>query len=226
MSGKFDFAGILEKHRGEKHLVVLHDYPDPDAISCAFAHKLISARFGIQVDILYTGKISHSQNLALVKLIGIDLIPFKSDLNLKQYQASVFLDHQGSTVKNVVDALNAAGVPVLILVDHHEPQEKLKAAFTDIRKTGSTATIYTHHIKQGLLELQKSQKEHVALATALLHGILTDTVGFIRADQEDLQAAAFLSQFRDAVLLEQVMNQSRSKQVMDVIRRALGNRVV
>jgi nanoRNase/pAp phosphatase (c-di-AMP/oligoRNAs hydrolase) len=59
----------------------------------------------------------------------------------------------------------------------------------------------------------------------LLHGVLTDTGGFTRADSDDFQAAAFLSRFRDAELLEQIMMQARSKQAMEVIRRALGDRV-
>ncbi len=226
MAEKLKIAEILERHHGEKHLVVLHDYPDPDAISSAFAHRLISAEYDIEVDILYSGKISRSQNVALVKLLGIDLIPYKSSLDLKQYQGAVFLDHQGANANGTLKALEAANVPVLIVVDHHEPQDIVKAAFTDIQKSGSTATIYAHYLEHGLLQVQKGLKEHVAMATALMHGILTDTGGFIRADQEDFQSAAFLSQFSDPNLLEQIMNQTRSKKVMDVIRRALENRTV
>jgi nanoRNase/pAp phosphatase (c-di-AMP/oligoRNAs hydrolase) len=74
--------------------------------------------------------------------------------------------------------------------------------------------------------MQKGRKEHVAMATALMHGILTDTQGFVRAEAEDLAAAAYLSQFRDPDLLERILNQSRSKQTMDVIHRALANRVI
>ena len=77
-------AELLEKHRGERHVVVLHDFPDPDAISSAFAHRLISAEYDIEVDILFTGKISHSQNIALVKLLGIDLIPYDGNRDLNQ----------------------------------------------------------------------------------------------------------------------------------------------
>jgi nanoRNase/pAp phosphatase (c-di-AMP/oligoRNAs hydrolase) len=226
MAPKLSIAEILEKHRGEKHLVILHDYPDPDAISSAFAHRLISEEYDIAVDILYSGKISHGQNVALVKLLGIDLIPYKIGLDLKQYQGAVFIDHQGTSANGIIKALEAAEVPVLIVVDHHELQEGVKAAFIDIQKTGSTATIYARYLKQGLLEIQKGLKEHIAMATALMHGILTDTGGFIQADQEDFQSAAFLSQFSDPKLLEQIMNQARSKQVMDVIRRALENRTV
>jgi nanoRNase/pAp phosphatase (c-di-AMP/oligoRNAs hydrolase) len=59
-----------------------------------------------------------------------------------------------------------------------------------------------------------------------MHGILTDTAEFIRAGVEDFQAAAFLSQFRDADLLSQIMSQARSKQTMEIIRRALAHRTI
>jgi nanoRNase/pAp phosphatase (c-di-AMP/oligoRNAs hydrolase) len=226
MDEKHPLACLLEQRRGEKHLVVLHEYPDPDAISSAFAHQAISAEYNIETDIVYAGKISHNQNIALVKLLGIDLAPYEEGLDLSQYHGAVFLDNQGTTVNGITKALISANVPILIVVDHHEPQGNLVAAYTDIQKTGSTATIYARYIEQGMLSLQKDRKEHVAIATALLHGIITDTAGFNTAGKEDFQAAAYLSQFRDPDLLEQIMNQARSKQVMEVINRALGNRIV
>jgi nanoRNase/pAp phosphatase (c-di-AMP/oligoRNAs hydrolase) len=224
MEKKKNISEILEQHRGEKHLVVLHDYPDPDAISSAFAHKLISTEFAIETDIIYTGKISHSQNVALVKLLGIDLGPYDGKIDLSKYQGAVFLDNQGTTVDGIVKSLTAANVPILMVIDHHEPQNILAPEYSDIQKTGSTATIYARYIEEGLLPLQKSRKEHIAVATALMHGILTDTVGFIRAEMEDFRAAAYLSQYRDPDMLEHIMNQTRSKQVMDIIQRALENR--
>src|SRR5437667_5263965 len=36
-----ELAALLETHRGERHAIVMQDYPDPDAISTAWAHKLI-----------------------------------------------------------------------------------------------------------------------------------------------------------------------------------------
>jgi nanoRNase/pAp phosphatase (c-di-AMP/oligoRNAs hydrolase) len=224
MEDKPKIAEILESHRGERHLIVLHDYPDPDAISSAFAHRLISTRFDIEADILYTGKISHQQNIALVRLLAVDLLTYDEQLDLGQYQAAIFVDHQGNTSEKVVAALEKANVPVLLVVDHHPLQDRLKPEFSDIQQTGSTATIYAGYLKQGILELDTARKEHVMAATALMHGILSDTAGFIRASAEDLEAAAFLSRFRDAELLEQIMSQARSKQAMNIIHRALGNR--
>jgi nanoRNase/pAp phosphatase (c-di-AMP/oligoRNAs hydrolase) len=113
------------------------------------------------------------------------------------------------------------------VVDHHEAQEMLQAEFTDIRRTyGATATIYSEYLEHGLVEMDKGNKDHVRLATALTHGIITDTGGFVRANWEDFHAAAFLSSFKDADLLEQVMTQARSRQTMEIIHQALGNRQI
>src|SRR5436309_15065188 len=88
---------ILQAHRGEKHAIVLQDYPDADAISSGYAHQLISAQWGIDADILYDGRISHPQNLALVKLLGIPLIRTEDAPPLDSYRASIFVDNQGTT---------------------------------------------------------------------------------------------------------------------------------
>ena len=226
MKPKVDIAKVLETHRGERHLVVLHDYPDPDAISAGYAHALISAEFGIDVDILYTGEVSHQQNIALVKLLGNSLIRFSQTLDMNRYQAAVFVDHQGTTTEEVTAALQAAGVPVLLVVDHHQIQDRLKPEFSEIQPVGSTATIYACYLDQGVIQMDTSRREHVLVATALVHGILTDTSGFVRAGADDLLAAAYLSRLRDAEVLTELMSQSRSKHTMEVIHQALENRVI
>jgi nanoRNase/pAp phosphatase (c-di-AMP/oligoRNAs hydrolase) len=226
MQLKLNLSEILTAHQGERHLIVLHEYPDPDAISAAIAHRLISEAFNIDVDIVYSGKISHHQNLALIRLIGVDLIEFDDTLDFEPYQAAIFVDHQGTTVEPIISALEAAQVPVLLVVDHHENQDRLQPEFSEMHKVGSTATIYANYLHAGVLDLETAKKPHVAIATALLHGILTDTSGFIRATAIDFEAAAFLSRYRDAELLEQIMKQARPKKSMEIIRRALGDRVI
>ena len=220
-----ELAEVLQSHRGERHVVVLQDYPDPDAISSALAHQLISGQYDIETDIFYGRKISHQQNRALVRLLGIDLIHYEETLKLENYAGAIFVDSQGTTAGRITKALDKAGVATLVVVDHHEPQEMLQAEFTDIRRAyGATATIYAEYLEHGLLEMDKGDRDHVMLATALTHGIMTDTAGFVRAHWQDFHAAAFLSSFKDADLLEQVLTQARSRQTMEIIQRALENR--
>ncbi len=216
----------LQSHRGEKHLIVLQDFPDPDAISSAFAHQIISAAHDIQCDIVYTGKISHQQNVALVKLLGIELIRFDAANDWSKYSGAVYVDNQGTTAEDIVRQLEQSGVPALLVVDHHELQHRLEPACEDIRRTfGSTATIYAEYLEKGFVQLDKSRKEHVMVATALTHGIITDTNGLVRAGAEDFHAAAFLSNYRDPDLLEQIMNQARPKKTMTVIQKALQEKI-
>lgn len=217
---------LLTARRGERHIIVLHAYPDPDAISAACAHRLISARCGIDTDIVYCGTISHSQNIALTRLLKLELVPYDSTLDLKQYQGAIYVDHQGTTCNALVEALEAAGVPALIIVDHHEAQGRLRPAFSDVRRTGATATIYAEYLESGPIKLAKANPEHVTVATALMHGLMSDTANFVRANVEDFHAASYLSQFSDANLLSQIMSQSRSKPTMEIIHRALACRTI
>ncbi len=225
MSKATELAELLEAHRGERHAIVMQDYPDPDAISTAWAHKMIAVRFGIDCDIIYEGRISHQENLALVQLTDLELVRYSEGQSLDQYQGTVFVDNQGTTAA-LTDKFADAGIKPLVIVDHHEKQDRIEAEFTDIRKIGATATIYTEYIREGLLELNKSDPGHVKLATALMHGIRSETSGLVRAREEELEAATFLSRYADSSLLEDILSVKRSKQVMDVIRLALENREI
>jgi len=225
MSQEKKFLETLESHRGERHIVILHKYPDPDAIASGYAHRIISATFDIETDILYSGTISHPQNIALIQALDYNFILFEEDFDFAPYDSAIFVDHQGNTVNKIVDQLNIAEVKLLAVVDHHENQNRYEFEYEDIRKIGSTATIYAQYLQQSSVKLDKSNKEQVLMATALMHGILTDTNYFVRATEADLQAAAYLSNYRDIELLKLIMSQSRSKQVMDIIRRALKNRM-
>ena len=219
-----ELEALLTAHSGERHAIVMQDYPDPDAISSALAHKMIAARFNIECDIVYEGRISHQENLALVQLAEIELVRHNGD-DLKEYDGTVFVDSQGTT-SALTDKFAAAGVPALVVVDHHERQDRVSAEFEDIRKIGATATIYTEYIQEGLLELNKSDIHHVRLATALMHGLRSETSSLIRAREEEMEAATFLTRFVDHSMLEDILSVKRSKHVLDVINQALANREI
>jgi nanoRNase/pAp phosphatase (c-di-AMP/oligoRNAs hydrolase) len=216
---------LLEAHRGERHIVALQDFPDPDAISSAWAHSFICEQFNITVDTFYEGTISHQENQALVRLLDIEMQKYDEGVDLSRYQASVFIDNQGTTTK-LTERLKRVGVKPLIIVDQHEKQRVLEAEFTDIRKVGATATIYTEYLKEGALTLDKHNRAHVKLATALMHGIRSDTGDLVRATEEDFLAAAYLSRFTDTALLGEILSVKRSKRVMDVIEAALAHRLI
>jgi nanoRNase/pAp phosphatase (c-di-AMP/oligoRNAs hydrolase) len=224
------FRQVLERHRGDRQLVILQDFPDPDALSSAWAYKLIAQKFEIQCEIVYAGTLSHQENIALVKLTGLPIqrwtLQNARTKDLSIYKGCVFIDNQGTT-SQLFASVQQANVPITVVIDHHSMQDDLHAEFADIRTyTRATATILTQYLQSGLLKLDNNITEHVKCATALMHGLRSDTNRLMQAQEEDFLAAAFLSRFYDAQLLNAVMQSSRSKQVMDVIERSLKNRIV
>ncbi len=220
----------LEQHQGERQLVILQDFPDPDALSSAWAYKLITENFDIQCDIVYAGTISHQENIALVRLTGLPVQRWNSQTaknkDLSVYQGCVLIDNQGTT-SQLLELTKQAGVPTTVIIDHHSIQDGVKAEFADIRpNVRATATILTQYLQAGLLNLDSNTSDHVKCATALMHGLRSDTNRLMHAQEEDFLAAAYLSRFYDTQLLNAVLQTSRSKQVMDVIERSLKNRSV
>ncbi|HYE73132.1 MAG TPA: bifunctional oligoribonuclease/PAP phosphatase NrnA [Blastocatellia bacterium] len=219
-------AALLDQHRGERHIIVIQSFPDPDAISSALAHQMIAARREIECDIAYDGVISHPENVALVELLQLRLMHFTERDDLRRYQGSIFVDNQGTT-SGLTERLSAAEVPVLAIIDHHEPQGLIEAEFTDIRtNSNATATIYTEYLESDLLRLERANPDHERLATALMHGIRSETHGLVRAAYADFQAAAYLAEFVDQETLATILSNQRSRNTMDVIQAALAARVV
>jgi nanoRNase/pAp phosphatase (c-di-AMP/oligoRNAs hydrolase) len=222
----------LDTHQGERFILVIQDFPDPDALSSAWAFQLIAAQSEIQCDIVYAGTLSHQENIALVKLTGL---PAKrlgpqtlKDCDLSDYQGCVLVDSQG-TNSQLMPLVKAANIPILVVIDHHTPQGELDipGAFVDIRpQSRATATILTEYLQGGLLDFNSNNPIHVKCATALMHGIRSDTINLLQAQEADYLAAAYLSRIYDGQLLNAVLQSARSKRVMEVIERSLKNRLI
>jgi nanoRNase/pAp phosphatase (c-di-AMP/oligoRNAs hydrolase) len=220
----------LEQHRGKRQIVVIQDFPDPDALSSAWAYQLIAEPYQIQCDIVYAGTLSHQENIALVKLTGLPAkrwgVQTLKDRDLSVYQGCVLVDSQGNN-SQLMPLVKAAGIPVVVIIDHHSHQGKLEAEFIDLRPSiRATATILTQYLQAGLLDFNASNPIHVKCATALMHGIRSDTANLLQAQEADLLTVAYLSRIYDPQLLTAVLQSARSRRVMDVIERSLKNRTI
>lgn len=217
---------LLETRRGERHIVALQDFPDPDAISSGLAYREIARRFDVEVDVVYDGFISHPENLALVNLLNIELRRYSEEMDLAGYAAAVFVDNQGTTT-HLTERLRAAGVPTLAVIDHHDPQDLLDPVFADVRPVGAAATLFAEYLESGvILQLNAREPRHVQLATALMHGLHSETDGFVRARPPEYRAAAYLSHIMDPDLLERVLCVQKSRATMQVVEAGLRNRQV
>lgn len=221
---------LLKKHSGTRQLVLLQDFPDPDALSSAWAYSLMASAYNIRCDIFYSGTLSHQENIALVKLTNLPAKRWPSQEkdapDLTEYQGYVLVDTQGTT-SHLTKIVKAAKLPLLLVVDHHASQGKLDAELADIRPDiHATATMMAQYLSAGIIKLDRSQSIHVKCATALMHGLRSDTSQLMQASEPDFMAAAYLSQYYDAQLLSAVLQASRSRRVMDVIERSLRNRLM
>ncbi|MCL1474620.1 DHH family phosphoesterase [Argonema antarcticum] len=220
----------LERHRNEHQLIIVQDFPDPDGLSSAWTYKLIAQQYDIHCEIVYGGTLSHQENIALVKLTNLPAERWTPQTiktkNLSVYGGLVLVDNQGNT-SQLTPFLQQAGIPITVVIDHHKLQGNLEAEFVDIRPSvRATATILTQYLQAGLLNLDSSVSEHIKCATSLMHGLRSDTNALRQAQEDDFLAAAYLSRFYDAQLLEAILQTNRSKRVMDAIERSLKNRTV
>ena len=224
------FRQMFERNKGTRQLILLQDFPDPDALSSAWTYKLIAEQYDIQCEIIYAGALSHQENIALVKLTGLPLQRWTLETvktkDLSVFQGCAFIDNQGTTC-NLTEFILAAGVPIASVIDHHNLQGEMNAEFIDLRpQIRATATIFAEYLQAGLLVLDSSVSLHIKCATALMHGLRSDTIALRQAQEEDFLAAAYLSRFYDPQLLNAVLQSSRSKWVMDAIERSLKHRTV
>ncbi|NER82147.1 MAG: bifunctional oligoribonuclease/PAP phosphatase NrnA [Leptolyngbya sp. SIO1D8] len=222
---------FLSAHAGDRHLVLIQDFPDPDALSSAWAYQLICKNHDINCDIYYGGTLSHQENIALVRLTNLPARRWqpqgKPQLDLSQYQGYVLIDTQGTTCQ-LTPLVEAANLPLILVIDHHSTQKDLDAELVDLRPhIRATATILSQYLQSGeLLTLDRSNNTHVKCATALMHGLRSDTNHLMHAAEADFMAAAYLSNYYDPQLLAAILRASRSRRVMDVIERSLRNRQV
>ncbi len=137
------------------------------------------------------------------------------------------LDTQGTTCQ-LTRLVEDSDLSLFLVVDHHAPQREISATLVDLRPDiRATATILTQYLQsEELLTLDRSNNIHVKCATALMHGLRSDTNNLMHAAEADFMAAAYLSNYYDPQLLAAVLQASRSKRVMDVIERSLRNRKV
>lgn len=219
------FIQSLESARGAHVLIVMKGHPDPDCIGSASALQYCYREFDIQSSILYFDEISHPENRALVKVIEMEMMLYKEDFDFSPYQYLAFVDSQDATITGY-DMGDLP--PILTFVDHHKETGKVQSEFVDIREDlGATSSIFAEYLEYiPELSLQKSLATHAYIATALMHGIRTDTDDLMLGSPSDFYAAGYLRQFIDRDLLRTVSKQSVTARTMEIITKGLNNKVI
>lgn len=162
-------------------LVVMQDFPDPDAIAAAAALRDIAKAFhDITTTLVCGGFVGRAENRALLKYMGLNIKSLDS-VNVESFAAVALVDTQPGAGNN---GLGHDIVPDIV-IDHHPVRTQTrKVTFSDVRRRyGATSTILYEYLICAELPFS------VPLSTALLYGIRSDTADLGReACRADIDA--------------------------------------
>ncbi len=166
---------------------------DPDAIASAMAVKRLLWRKVSSVTISNINVIKRPDNVAMVRLLGVNLVHIDDLKKPERFNRVVIVDsqpgHSDLFRRFAVDAV----------IDHH-PRSEFNAAYADIRpEYGANSTILTEYIRAAKI------KPSTKLATGLFHAIKTDTRNFERQTLiEDVRAFQFLFKHANTTLARKI----------------------
>jgi nanoRNase/pAp phosphatase (c-di-AMP/oligoRNAs hydrolase) len=193
----------------DQTLIVIN--ADPDAIASAMAVSRLLWRRVLNVTISHVNTINRPDNLAMLRLLNVTLVPFK-DIDQNQYRKIVIVDSQPDH--------NEFMAPLLpdVIIDHH-PDTNAKAPYLDIRPHyGATATILTEYLRTARI------KPSVKLATGLFHAIKTDTDAFKgRTVIEDVRAFQYLFHHANIHLARKIEQADLRLEFLKYFKTALQN---
>jgi nanoRNase/pAp phosphatase (c-di-AMP/oligoRNAs hydrolase) len=197
-------------------VVVSHVNPDPDSLASMLGIKALveAAQPGKPVILTFDGMIARSENRAMVELIPIPVVPVET-VNIDAATAVVMVDTQPHTGRRHSEA----AIPQAVL-DHHETGGDLSGVlFSDIRThLGATSTMVTGYL------LEQRVMVTPPLATALLYGIESETMGYPReASSLDDGALIWLFPRADKDLLARIRNPKLPQSHFATFQSALAN---
>jgi len=185
---------------------------DPDAMASALALQRIFWRKVKHTIICRVNAIKRSDNLAMVKLLGLQ-IPYVNRADISKVTKWATVDSQPHHHPRL------SKVKFDIIIDHHPPAKDLEAPFIDIRDNyGATSSMLTEYLKAA------SIKPSARLATALFYGIKTDTVNFARASSAgDIQAFKYLYPFVNLNIIKKIESSEINRANLAAFQTAFEN---
>jgi len=178
-------------------LILTHDNPDPDSLASAVAlGYLLEERTGIKTSVAYGGIIGRAENIALVKVLHLPVVPI-SEVRLEEFDLCGLVDTQPTVGNHSLPPDHAADV----VIDHHPLRdETAQAPFADVGGDyGATSTMLVQYLRAANLE------PPTAVATALFYGIKADTRDLGRqTTPSDVETYLWLFPRADKMLLGQI----------------------
>lgn len=175
-----------------------HNFPDPDAISCAFGLQKLLAHKNIGATICYKGKIDRYNTLKLIELLEIRLENLEEiDEHLEEEDEVILVDAQKGN-SNIIDMTGTE----IICIDHHPTFGKAEYRYADIRpEYGACATMIAEYFFESGIPMD------TRTATALSYGIRSDTDKLSRGtNKKDLEMLYRMYDMSDQLMIQMLEN--------------------
>ncbi|MBI5815217.1 MAG: DHH family phosphoesterase [Nitrospinae bacterium] len=193
--------------------IVLQDDPDPDAIACGLAVQALLGRNRATAPMVTFGSVTRNENVAMVKMLKTVVLTVTS-ADLKAFDRIVMVDVQPPYFDNDqiprVDAV----------IDHHPYPVEYDATFKDVNTMyGATSTMMYEYLTASGERITKR------LATALLYGVMSDTMRLERgATRRDFEAFTALWPMANKDMLSDMARPRLKNGELKYFTRAIRNR--
>lgn len=194
-------------------LILTHDYPDPDAIASAYAlQHILEAKYGLPSKMAYGGIVGRTENKSMVRLLNIPIRKL-NPADFKKYKNTALVDTQPGFKNNSFPNKRRAA----IVIDQHFSDKKPPADFVLIdTECGATSTLLAQALLLSHIEIP------TPLATALVYGILTDTLYFFRSHDRDIvQTYLDIVSNCDMKILAEIQNPEHTADFFKILRRGI-----
>lgn len=216
MTKPLELSYFFEEHKEELNplLILTHDYPDPDALASAYALYYLAQHIGIRAKIVYGGEIGRAENREMVRLLKIPAKKLRTS-DFRYYPKVALVDTQPGFENNSFPKQKHA----TMVIDQHTASQEVNADFVLVdTESGSTSALLGREL------LAKGFEIPVKLATALVYGILSDTLDFSRTTHRETIDTYFeLLPFADMRLLARIQNPSRPRRFFSEMLRSIQN---
>lgn len=203
---------IISNIKGDKVYIQTHNFPDPDAIACAYGLANLLEAKGINASICYKGNIERTVTAKMVKLLEIDVYEYQEASELNEEDEIILVDAQKGN-SNIID-MNGQEI---ICIDHHPVYEKIDYMFSDIRpEVGACASIIASYYFENDIPMPPK------VATALIYGIKMDTANLKRGvEQLDLDMFYKLYMMGNKKILENLDSSVLNYEDLEAYKKAL-----
>ncbi len=186
---------IIANISEDRVYIQTHNFPDPDAIACAYGLAELLKAKGIDARICYKGNIERTVTAKMAGLLGIEVKEYMNPDEFSEEDEFILVDAQKGN-SNIID-MNGQEI---ICIDHHPVYEHVNYRFSDIRPdVGACASIIATYYFDNNIEMPEN------VATALLYGIKMDTADMKRGvTQLDLDMFYKLYMMADRDILSEL----------------------